>query len=405
MADEGLSGRLQQALRDAGMTEMDLAQRDMTPVYIRMIANGQIRPSLEVLQALADRLGKPVSYFLEGLPGSRADVLLLLNLATGYLEQEDTARARPLLEQAERYAQGQRDRRADGLVQMQLCRLCHLEGDMECASRCGLKALKLLQHHGEPEEIAQAMMYLGNVAWIQRNLYEALARYQDALVVLRNSGDERLLSQLRYNLGNTLLLLEEWEQAHHHLRHALELAAEGPDGQHQAKLQMNLALTYREQGELDRALELSVKALAALDENRKPYMVADIYNHMGSIYALRSDRHKARECFQLSLATLPDRATRQTVEAQCELARLDLEEGNVSSACERAGTALRCAGEVGDRAERGRCALLYAQALIATGERQEAVSHLETARAVFEDLGMRQSLTVTEDLLQHVREP
>jgi len=399
---EELGGQLQRALREAGLTEGDLAQGDLTPVYIKMIACGQIRPSLEVVQSLADRLGKPVSHFLEGLPGSRADALLLLNLATGYLEQEDTERAKPLLEQAQKYATDQKDRRIEGLVEMQWCRMHRIDLNLREAEKHGGNALKCLQNHGEPDEIAQAMMYLGNVAWVQRNLYEALARYQDALVIARNSGNRNLLVRLYCNIGNTLVKLEEFEPAERYLDTAAQLAQEESDVSRQAKSQMNLALTYRERGDLDRALDLSVKALACLDEGHRPTITADVYNHMGTVHVLRGARTKAIECFQRTLVILQHRSIRQVIEARREMARLSLEEGHIQSATEQAKAALAAAEELADDVERARCSLMYAQALMSGDSSNEAYGYLVTAESLFRMLGIRQSLIVAQDMLRHI---
>jgi len=403
VADVGLSRRLQQALREAGLTVSDLAQGDLTPVYVEMIAGGQIRPSLEVLQSLADRLGRPVSYFLEGLPGSRADVLLLLNLATSYLEQEDVARAQPLLEQAAKFAAEQGDGRTLGMIQLQFCRLARLESNLDEAEKRGTKALKLLQDHGEPAEIAQAMMYLGNVAFVKRNMYEALARYHDALVVARGCADQQLQSMIHYNIGNTAVEVQDWETADSHLRWALGLSTPGFNAAKQAQLQINLALSHREKGDLDRALDLSAKALACLNEMQRPAIRGNIYNNMAAVHAMVGERDKARDYYRRTLALLAGRRARQRVEAQRELARLSLEEGAISQGYEEALEALRLAEDVGDRTEHGAAALVCAQALLSANRSGEALPYLETAREEFTRAGMRQSLVVAEDLLNHVK--
>jgi len=366
-----------------------------------MIASGQIRPSVEVLQSLANRLGKPISFFLEGLPGSRADALLLLNLAIAHLEQDDVDKARPLLQQAEQFSKDHQDARLQGLVQMQFCRLTRLEGDFDGAERRGTQALKLLQKQGEPVEIAQAMMYLGNMASVRRDLYEALARYQDALVVAKGTADSDLLCRLHLNLGSLLIQMEDWEPADAHLQTAMSMATATTSVERRVKMQVSLALTCREKGDLDRALELSGKALASINEVRKPYLVADIYNHMGSIHATNGNHQSARKCFQMSLEVLQDQPVYEQVEALYELARLSLADGCIEQALQEARTALQCAEKVGVPVELGRCALVYAQALLSADEASKAVPYLQTAVRIFQTNGLRQSLVVARDMLKY----
>jgi len=99
-----LGERIREARLERGMTQADLAADDYTRAFISLVEHDRVSPSLKTLQLLASRLGKPISSFLEDVSCSRANVLLLCNLATGYMEQDEPEQAKPLLEQAEGYA-------------------------------------------------------------------------------------------------------------------------------------------------------------------------------------------------------------------------------------------------------------------------------------------------------------
>jgi len=399
---DGLGGRIRQARVEQGLELEDLARGDFTPAYLDQVERGGIRPSLEALQLLAERLNRPVSYFLQGDVGSRADVFLLVNLAADYLDKEDANRARPLLEQARQYVVARKDRRVQGLVELACCRLCWLEGRVGEAEKRALRALKLLQEHGGQEEIAQATMYLGNLAWTRRDSYAALARYQDALTLVERSGNTRLLSRAHANLGSAYLLMEDWEAAASHYRTAVNLAELEADAHYRARLQLDLALAYRDQGKLEQALELAKKALHSLDEEKYATIVADLMSLVGSIHALHSDKRRAKEYYERALNILGDREAPQAAEVYRQLVRLDVEQGNMEQACRWAEAALELANRVGDKVERGRCCLVYGQALVSAGRFDEAREHLEAAREVFEAVGMGQSLVVAKDILRHI---
>jgi len=165
---------------------------------------------------------------------------------------------------------------------------------------------------------------------------------------------------------------------------------------------MNLGLVKREQGDLAGALALSEAALSFVGEQEHPYVVADIYNHLGTILALDQQYGEARRRFQATLRLMAARITRQGAEAKRELARLSLMEGKYVEASRLAGESLAYSETLDDKIQRSHCAVLYAQALISTGRSEEAVPYLEQARCVFAEVGMDQSLALAASLLDYV---
>lgn len=60
-----LGHRLRQARLDAGLSQRQLCGDTITRNMLSQIENGSARPSMDTLRILAERLGKPISYFLE----------------------------------------------------------------------------------------------------------------------------------------------------------------------------------------------------------------------------------------------------------------------------------------------------------------------------------------------------
>jgi len=400
-----LGERIREARLERGMTQADLAAGDYTRAFISLVEHDRVSPSLKTLQLLASRLGKPISSFLEDVSCSRGNVLLLCNLATGYMEQDELEQAKPLLEQAEGYARKLGDQRLLGLVQMGFCRMYDALGDVDEAEARGASALGLLKRSGEAEDIARATMYAGNVSYRRRELYKALEHYKGALTILQSSDDnKRLLSRLYGNLGNVYLLQEDWDAAYEHYVKALELNAPDDDQRYRARTQMSLALAYRDRGDLDGALELSAKALEMFDMAQQPTMLADLYNGIASIHGRRRDYSTARYYYQKSLRVLKDAQVEQAVEAYRELASLDLKEGDLERASQQAMTALELATAINDPVEEAQCRLVYAKALVGLRGYREARKHLEQARAFFEEAGLQSSLRAALTLLKQIDE-
>ena len=60
-----LAEKLKAARLEAGLSQRQLCGDTITRNMLSQIENGAARPSMATLQYLAQRLGKPVSYFLE----------------------------------------------------------------------------------------------------------------------------------------------------------------------------------------------------------------------------------------------------------------------------------------------------------------------------------------------------
>lgn len=60
-----IGGKLRQARLEAGLSQRQLCGDIITRNMLSLIENGSARPSMDTLGYLAERLGKPISYFLE----------------------------------------------------------------------------------------------------------------------------------------------------------------------------------------------------------------------------------------------------------------------------------------------------------------------------------------------------
>ena len=61
-----LGEKIRLARQQAGLSQRQLCGADITRNMLSLIENGSAKPSVKTLTLLAERLGKPVSYFLDG---------------------------------------------------------------------------------------------------------------------------------------------------------------------------------------------------------------------------------------------------------------------------------------------------------------------------------------------------
>src|SRR2546423_11048040 len=63
---------VRQARLESGLSLADLARGQLTRAAIHLVETGKMRPSMRTLQLIAQRTGRPVSFFIDGPQGSAA---------------------------------------------------------------------------------------------------------------------------------------------------------------------------------------------------------------------------------------------------------------------------------------------------------------------------------------------
>ena len=99
-----LGEKLRQARLEAGLSQRQLCGEEITRNMLSLIENGSAKPSMKTLSYLAQKLGKPLSFFLDENAGEKqqfGEIWQQLNRAEEALEQGRTEYVRELLEKAE----------------------------------------------------------------------------------------------------------------------------------------------------------------------------------------------------------------------------------------------------------------------------------------------------------------
>ena len=63
-----IPGRIRQARTERGLSLADLAGAEVSRAFIHQLEQGVARPSLQILEMIAQRTGKSVAFFLSGEP-------------------------------------------------------------------------------------------------------------------------------------------------------------------------------------------------------------------------------------------------------------------------------------------------------------------------------------------------
>jgi transcriptional regulator with XRE-family HTH domain len=276
------------ARRRAGMTQTQLAGDRYTKAYISALETGITRPSMVALNYVADRLGLPASHFLG-----------------------DPHPTWTRLEVDMRLAAGDWNAAADGYRTL----VGTVTGDVARAEVLrGLAEAEARQDHGR-EAIAAASEAARLFATLGRQSDEALARYWLAYgtYLTDNEADARsqlqaLLAQVRDGLKvepefemrvlTALAAVESRVGEHARSLAYLEEArglADDLDDRRRATFLFNLAISYRETGDVEAAIRVGQQGLALYRAAGASFESATIENDLALAYLATGNLERAAE--------------------------------------------------------------------------------------------------------------
>ena len=280
--------RIRVARRRAGLTQSQLAGERYTKAYISALETGITRPSMVALNFIASQLGLPASHFLGEAHPTWSRLEVDMRLAAG-----DWAGA----------AEGYRSLMETGL------------GDVARAEALrGLAEAEARQDRGR-EAIAAAAESTRVFASLGRTVDAALSRYWLAYgtYLTDNEADARsqlqgLLAQVRSGLQvepdfemrllTALAAVESRVGEHDRSLTYLEEArgmADDLDDRRRANFLFNLAISYRETGDIEAAIRVGQQGLALYRAAGAPFESATIENDLAMAYLALGNLERATE--------------------------------------------------------------------------------------------------------------
>ncbi len=348
------------------MTQSQLAGERYTKAYISALETGITRPSMVALNYVAERLGLPASHFLG-----------------------DTHPTWTRLEVDMRLAAGDWSGAADGYRTL----LGGSPGDVARAEVLrGLAEAEARLDHGR-EAIAAAAESARLFATLGRAPDEALSRYWLAYVnyLTDNEGDARsqlqaLLGQVRDGLRvepefemrvlTALAAVESRVGKHARSLAYLEEArglADDLDDRRRATFLFNLAISYRETGDVEAAIRVGQQALALYRAAGTPFESAAIENDLALAYLalgnLARATELASEAHQQYEAAGDDRFLAAVLDTEAQIA---LAGGKHDRALALAARAHQLSRDSGNRLAETAALLTAARILRAGGDRAGA---------------------------------
>ena len=368
--------RIREARRRAGLTQQQLAGDRYTKAYVSALETGIARPSMVALSFLSERLGLPPSHFLDEQTPAWTRLEVDMQLASGEWQAaadgyealladtiDDQVRAEVLRGQAEA-----------------LVRLDHGREAVAAAA----EAARIFASLGRVSEEALSRY------WLAYGLYlsdaEADARSMLNALLGRVRGGLKVEPEFEMRLLMALAAVESKSGNFAESLANLEAArgmADDLDDRRRAMFLFNLAINYRETGDVEAAIRSGTQGLALLRAAGSSFESAQIENDLAMAYLATGNVARARELAGEARREFEEAGDNRYLSAVLDTeARVALASGDDTQAIELARRAVTLAKETGNQAVQLAAMLTEARALRSSGDGATAEKRYAEAAAI-----------------------
>jgi tetratricopeptide (TPR) repeat protein len=284
---------------ELGLSLAGVAQKDFSRSFLNQIELGRARPSTRTLQIIAERLKRPVEYFLQDPQSSATALEFCLAEAATRIRRGDGQRARDLMLDLLRRPQIAPEVRARAqlLLAEALLKIREIPQAIEVLTA----AIKASEAAGWKALRVELYDRMGSAHYQQRHPHEAgrwwdkaRSAYEDAelsdpLLKARILGHR---ANLHYVAGEPREAIAGYQAAIAAAEHVLDMQALGG-------IYEGLAVSFQKTGDLTRALEYAQRSLRLFDTLQDVRMSAQLRNNMAEIL-LGQERYEEAEALFLA---------------------------------------------------------------------------------------------------------
>ena len=121
--------------------------------------------------------------------------------------------------------------------------------------------------------------------------------FHNALKGFEEKGDEQGVANASDRLGDVCLEREDYDNALENYRRAFEICEKEEDSFSILALNKKIAVIYKKQGELDKALEILFDMVEHYQLNRNPKGMVDIMVVIAEVYLEKGEKQKAADTY------------------------------------------------------------------------------------------------------------
>ena len=390
-----LGGRLRGKRKSLRMSQHQLGGEEFSPSYVSAVERGKIRPSLKALYILADRLGEPVTYFLQ---------------------EEAAAQAGNVLEEQVTSATGEilMGRPGDAVARLQGISLAGHTLDMQARARLCLgqaliannqpveavselqEALRLADRAGDALLAAQARLYQGIAYYQQQKVGLALDLHRRCLQDINDGAVQDMDFKLLVyrHLGEDLLLLGQQKDAMAYYEVAMQVAKSAGNLRSLAAALWAGSASFQQSNDPLHGRAFALQSIGVFKTLRMLSTAASLHNTYAAVLSAMGQKDMAETIFR-EAETMAERIGDASVSstAAIRLGELASERKDYATAETLITRGVADASALGDKLIAGQGLLALAQMYVAQEQRAAAEEQFRAAIAMLEELGAADALS------------
>lgn len=380
------------------MTLSQVAGDDLSRQAVHQIEVGRSRPSPRALELIAERTGKPLSFFLAAGPAA-PDSAFAHDLQWLCLEK----RYPQAVAEAERLLGSRLPGRLEAEVRYWLGQaLVHLDRPEEAIEQL-VGARALAESAADPWLVVECLDWEAGARYLKEDP-QALAVAEEALAACRRLEPPlpRTEARILEHLGSIHVRQHQLDEAVACYEAAVEAAGAVRDLARVARTYHGLSIAYRERGLLERAAGFAHKALSLYALEHDHALVARAENELGLLHLRQGRLDQAEQLFLSALAHLRQTgAERGQSHVLLSLAELHLVRGELEPAERFLAQGQQLASRLEESLAVATGRLLRARLLAARASWGEADAEFAAAEDLLRDLGLKERLAVAH--AEHAR--
>ena len=281
-APGSLGQRIRQARQELGLTLTAVAGKDFTRAFLNQVELGRSQPSTQTLRIIAQRLQRPIDYFLEEPGDSIAALELALAEAEMSLLHGEAGRAETLMTRIlARTIPLELRTRAQLALGTALLRQGHPKKAMPVLE----EAIAAAEHSNWQQLLVELYDRMGSVHYLLRRAHTAGRWFEQAFDRYESAGltdpvlKARILghrANLHYVAGQPVEAIAAYESAIAAAEQVLDIPA-------LAGIYEGLALSLQQTGQYARALSYAQKGLRIFETLRDVRMAGELRLNMGEM--------------------------------------------------------------------------------------------------------------------------
>jgi tetratricopeptide (TPR) repeat protein len=258
--------RIRKARTEAGLSQAQLGAPHFTRAYVSAIELGKVRPAMKSLDFMAEKLGKPTSYFIEDAEANHRRQERAVTVARGnqLISEGRAAEAIPLFEAMTKAVASPSDR---AILQRSLGR-AYTQADRAPEAIAVLNdALRFFKTIDDSEQIARTRSQLGAALLAMRTFAEAQSELESALAFMSKVDvkDPLLKVHTVYNLGVSFYMRGDYHAAALQFERAAREGADVADLRWQAGLFAGMGMSYSKLEDFEAAVTYLRKSEALFE--------------------------------------------------------------------------------------------------------------------------------------------